>query len=310
MDPHCARCSAIVAVLLFATACRTNDNAVPGSEPALANTAVPFVGEQLAQGAEVFRGTFTPDGRGFYFFRKITPGSEDYRIFFTRFERGAWSVPELVGLGGEHSDLYPALSADGRRMVFSSYRRLPGDTSARPNAHLWVAEAADDGWTEPVPLETVILRGHYHSGPEFDRAGNLIFRRITPDWRTRHTLIARRNGRDFLAPEPYPLFEQVRRQYPELALQGASPGPGDTVLFLDIATRDSVTGRGASDIWFTRRDARGWSAPRPMVGAVNSPGFDVFPMVSPDQRELFFVRDFRLFYRVSLAAAIGSEPSR
>ena len=36
---------------------------------------------------EVYRGCFTPDGRSFYFFKKVTQGQENYRIFVSQFCR-------------------------------------------------------------------------------------------------------------------------------------------------------------------------------------------------------------------------------
>jgi hypothetical protein len=76
-------------------------------------------------------------------------------------------------------------------------------------------------------------------------------------------------------------------------------------VFLDVATRNPATGKPASDIWVAEKRGDAWSDPRPIGGGVNSDGFDVFPFVSPDGRELYFVRDFTAFYRVPLAVALG-----
>jgi hypothetical protein len=116
---------------------------------------------------EVYRGCFTPDGRAFYFFKKVTPDREDYRIFVSHQINGRWGAPDQVRLGGDFSDLYPAISKDGKRMVFSSYRPAPGDSSAKPNAHLWYVERERNGWGPPVFIATVNKLGHYHSWVEF-----------------------------------------------------------------------------------------------------------------------------------------------
>ena len=87
----------------------------------------------LSDSGKIYRGTFAPAGDELWFFKKVSadPRSEDYRIFVSRRGSTGWSRGERVDLGGEFSDLYPTLSSDGRRLVFASYRRAPGDTATR-----------------------------------------------------------------------------------------------------------------------------------------------------------------------------------
>ncbi len=94
---------------------------------------------------EVYRGSFAPDGRAFYFFRKVTPGQEDYRIFVSRLRQGQWLVAEQIKLGGDYSDLYPSLSREGQRMVFASYRPVPGSNGGKPDANLWYVDRKGEG---------------------------------------------------------------------------------------------------------------------------------------------------------------------
>ncbi|HVQ29182.1 MAG TPA: hypothetical protein VMV21_06375, partial [Vicinamibacteria bacterium] len=70
------------------------------------------------------------------------------------------------------------------------------------------------------------------------------------------------------------------------------------------------TGRGASDIWVSRHRGGEWTVPRPLGAGVNSDGYDVFPFFSPDGKDLYFVRDFATFRRVSLAEALASAEER
>ena len=70
-------------------------------------------------------GAFSPDGREFLFFRKVDRRREDYRIFVSRNVDGEWAEPERSFWGGEYSELYPSISPDGGRMVFTSYRPVP-----------------------------------------------------------------------------------------------------------------------------------------------------------------------------------------
>ena len=266
-------------------------------QPAVFGAGVLSVGE-------VYRGCFAPDGRAFYFFKKVTPGREDYRIFVSHPTGGQWSEPAQMRFGGDFSDLYPALSKDGRRLVFASYRPAPGAGSSKPNAHLWMVEREGQGWGEPVWLAALNQLGHYHSWVEFGFDGALYFRRTTPDWKSTTTLRARPQGRTFLAPEPFAEVERWKNWRADVRVAGGSPGPDGKTIFLDVATRNPQTGRGASDIWVSLKQGRAWTEPRPLGGGVNAAGYDVFPFFSPDGRTLYFVRDFAAFYSLPLRAAL------
>ena len=162
--------------------------AAPGSQ---STSSAPAAPEPFGAGlfTDTYRGTFTPDGNSLYFFRPVG-GNENYRIFSSRRSTSGWSVPERVDLGGDFSDLYPSISRDGRRMVFSSYRPIPGGSTGKPNAHVWSVERTDRGWGTPVFVSSVSLPGHYHSWVEIGFDDALYFRRTTPDWKKTESLRA------------------------------------------------------------------------------------------------------------------------
>lgn len=252
----------------------------------------------------VYRGSFTPDGETLYFFKRTAPQGEQYRIFRTSRKEGKWGPAEMVDLGGDFSDLYPAISNDGKRMVFASYRPAPGDTSEKPNSHLWLTEKEGDKWGKPKFLASVSKLGDYHSWVEFGWDGDLFFRRTTPDWSNTVTLRARFNGKGFDAPEPFAEVEQIIRSTPGLNSSGGSPGPTKDLIFIDAGARDPLTGRGASDIYVSRKVDGKWSEAKPFGPTINLGGFDVFPFVSPDRKTMYFVRDFERFYSMDLDEAM------
>ncbi|MCO6511987.1 MAG: amidohydrolase family protein [Aridibacter famidurans] len=252
----------------------------------------------------VYRGSFTPDGETLYFFKRTAPQGEQYRIFRTSRKEGKWGPAEMIDLGGDFSDLYPAISNDGQRMVFASYRPVAGDTSDKPNSHLWMAERDGDGWGKPKFLGSVNKLGDYHSWVEFGWDGDLFFRRTTPDWRNTVTLHAKWNGEGFDAPEPFAEVEQIIRSTPGLNSSGGSPGPTNDLIFIDAGARDPLTGRGTSDIYVSRKMDGKWSEAKPFGPTINIGGFDVFPFVSPDGKTMYFVRDFERFYSIELDAAM------
>ena len=260
----------------------------------------------------VFQGSFTPDASEFYFFKNVTPGAEDYRIFVSRRRDGRWSEPERLELGGSHSDVYPAVSPDGRRLVFSSYRPVTGDDSGRPNAHLWYAERRGGDWGEPVFMAETTRLGQYHSQLVFDRTGDLYFGRDTADFRNHVDLFARWDGERYGAPQLAPAWEHFRDRVPEgHHLWETTPGNDGTYVILEISRSDAETGRpGPADLWFARRSPGGWGEARPVAGNVNTSGNENFVFYSPDGRFLYFVRDFNAFYRLPVAVALGEPAGR
>src|SRR5262245_33172936 len=240
---------------------------------------------------EVYRGSFTPGGHDFYFFKKTGKG-EDYRIFVSHLVGSRWSEPDSVMLGGQFSDLYPSVSPSADRLFFSSYRPYPNDTSH--TARIWYVERSRNGWSNPIPFPGN-MPGYYHSWVEVGPDGSVYFRRTTPDWRSTETMVARLDGHGgYVAPAPYEPALRARRLRPSLRIAWASPGPDGTVL-LDVATQDSATGKRGSDIWVMSPASDQLQRLGP---AINGPGYDVFPFFSPSGADLFFVRDFRSFYRM------------
>lgn len=265
--------------------------------------------ERLAPGiistGNVYRGSFAPDGHALYFFKKVTEGAEDYRIFVSRLVEGRWTLPERVALGGEFSDMYPAITSDGRRLIFSSYRPAPAATG-KPNANLWYVDRNGDRWGEPVFMAEAGVAGTYHSWVHVGRDGEVYFRSTTPDWTTQRTLVTRWNGRAYTKAVPFEPVERWIGWRPDIRVAGGVPSPDGKAVFLDVTTIDPGTNaRSTSDIWVSAATASGWTEPAPLGQAVNTDGWETFPFFSPDGRDLYFVRDFDAFYRIPLREALG-----
>lgn len=298
-------CLAVITILLIALLIRPALSSGEGQQEKSIEPEI-FGAGVLSKG-EVYRGCFAPDGRTFYFFKKVTPGQEDYRIFVSHLTGGKWSEPARVNLGGEFSDTYPALSKDGKRLAFASYRPASGDSSAKPNAHLWYVDQQGDGWGKPVFMAAASTLGHYHAWMEFGPDEALYFRRVAPDFTQRVTLVSRWNGKEYAAPAPFEPVERWKNWRTDLRISGGSPGSDGQTIFFDVLARNPQTGRfTTSDIWVSFKQDNHWTEPKPLGAGINQEGFDVFPFFSPDGKQMYFVRDFAAFYRIPLAEALKS----
>jgi hypothetical protein len=294
-------------LLAAAHAVAAGAHAQQASCPAAPQVAVEFA-PHLADSTKLFRGQFSPDGRELYYFKKVTPGQEDYRIFLSRLENGAWSTPERMLVAGEVSELYPALSPDGRRLVFSSYQPVPGDTSSHPNAHLYVAERRGNGWGTPVLQRNASRIGWYHSGPVVQSDHSIHFMITSPDWRTATSMRSEWNGSEYGPAVPNTEAERWRGwQRDRMQVWGAEATRQDSVMLVLVSERKPEGGIRPSDIYASFRRAGTWTEPRLLGAGVNTPdAAENFAFFSPDGCELLFTRGFSRFYHVSLAAALAA----
>jgi hypothetical protein len=262
----------------------------------------------LADSTKLFRGQFSSDGQELYYFKKVTPDQEDYRIFVSRRQSGTWSSPEKMLVAGEVSELYPALSPDGGRLVFSSYQPVPGDTSSHPNAHLYVAERRGSGWSMPVLQRGASRIGWYHSGPVVQPDNSVHFMITSPDWRTATSMRSEWNGSEYGPAAQYAEAERWRGwQRDRMKVWGAQPTGQDSVMLVFVSERKPEGGTKPADIYASFRRAGGWTEPRPLGAGVNTPdAVENFAFFSPDGCELLFTRGFSRFYHVSLAAALAA----
>jgi hypothetical protein len=252
--------------------------------------AEPFAPQLWGQDEEVHGGTFTGDGRTFYFFKKLGP--EDFRIVVSTLRDGAWTAPERVPFSTTQSDLYPAVSPDGNRIVFTSYRQLPGNTSARRNAHLWMTERRANGWTEPTFLHEISTPGSYHPGVKMLTDGTLYFRVI--DAQSRATFRAR------LVGPRYPTRERVSEvdalQTGTTRVWGAEPSPDGRLFFLTMAQlTQAPSSFGPADIFVVKVENGHWSRPSALPASVNTDANEAAVSVNPVSRQLVFTRDGRMY---------------
>jgi len=257
-------------------------------------------GSISAQDRGLYGGSFTSDGTSFYFFRKISE-QEDYRIYVSTLEPEGWGAPARVPLGGgEHSDLYPTISPDGERLVFSSYRPFPGDTAAEPNANLWLAERQEGGWSVPVPLTALSTPENYDAEPWFDTAGNLHWVSTAPDWRTRWHRRASAPG--LLLWEADDLLAPWADWRQDVHLWGGVPSPDGQLMVLVLSERSDQGDWGQSNLWLSRRSRGQWSDPVRLGESVNTTDSDEnFVVFSPDGRRMIFVRGFKTYFQVDVS---------
>jgi uncharacterized protein len=290
---------------LAALAIQTSPAPACASAPTWATAFAP----NLSDSARLYRGTFSADGRTLYYFRKVTPEAEDYRILVSHRTGLDWSAGERLDLGGDYSDLYPGVSPDGKRLVFASYRPAPGDTASKHNAYLWYSERQGRGWGPPKFIAAAAAFGTYHSGPIIAADYSIRFGRTSADWRTRWSMVTRWDGKTYRAAEPIGEGDPGKRwrdwRPGELYVWGGQLAPRGDLAILDISPIDGRGRRAPAQVWISVKRGEDWSEPRPAGGGVNGNGWTNFVTFHPDGCSILYVRDFTRFETVSLEALAG-----
>ena len=183
----------------------------------------------------------------------------------------------------------PNLSADGLTLYFVSDR--PGGHSG--TAELWMSTRAtlSDPW-QPAVNVGLPVNSHSAASPSISSDGLELFfdsgLRVRPGGQGSGDIwFARRATKSSNWNEPQNLGPAVNSPFadgvPKLSRDGL------TLFF----SSNRPGGSGDRDLWVTSRAARSapWTAPRNLGPAVNGPGSDWCPAISPDALVLIFQSD-------------------
>jgi len=241
----------------------------------------------ISTGLREYGITFSPDAREAYFTRRARRGPA--QIFESRFVDGIWTEPTLVEFSGDY-DQAPHISPDGRVMVFTSRRLMPGSGDRSDN--LWTSVRADARWGAPIPLPGLVnepsaeddgFRTGSEVGPELLPDGSILFwSRRDPDWGADVYRAERLPDQTFGAPTPLRINSTGEET-------NVAMSPDGQYLILE-AYRDA-SAPGGQDLYVSRRNAYGWDVPVLLPGPFNSPANDGYPSFSPDGRFFFFASD-------------------
>ncbi len=100
------------------------------------------------ESAREFSGTFSPDGKEYYFFRF----ADGAGMMVTRLIGDRWSEPRPASFNSKYIDNEPHITPDGKRMFFCSNRPFPGSGGQRIMTQVWVMERDGDTWGAPKHL--------------------------------------------------------------------------------------------------------------------------------------------------------------
>lgn len=235
-----------------------------------------FAPGTISTEAPEFATAFSPDG-GTIYFNRASADRAELRILVAERVRGGWGPSRVASFSGEHRDVDPFVTPDGRRLLFSSDRpAAPGDTAG--DFDLWMVEREGGAWGEPRRLGEGIATDASEVFASVSRDGLLVFG-STRDGPMRVYAARERDGS---------WSEPRRVRFGAGNERGGNPAispEGETLLF--VLERE---GSGA-ELFAACRDGDAWSAPRRLPRPVNSEHADFAPAFGPAGEWIYFTSE-------------------
>lgn len=221
-----------------------------------------------------FAGSFSPDGRAYYFTSRA-PGRFN-RLLYTEYRDGEWTPPAQPSFAIPYGEFEPSVSWDGTQLFFASARPLPGTTGFNMTPDIWFVTWEDSAWGEPrhfgdgMFYMTFTADGAMYSfANDGDRTKGYVCRRV---WRDGAYVDAENLG------ATYAFFSDAR--HPCIAHD-------ESYLVFDTASREPCV--GGLDLYVSFRAADGtWTEPVSLGGTINTVHDDMAPSLSPDGKYLFY----------------------
>ena len=273
---HLTRQHLALFLLLFLIISCTNH-----AEKAAVTAYGPFLGMQATETPQLlapdllaspmveFNGTFTPDGKTFFYTSDIP--NHGIITFTEMQEDGTWASPAVAPFSGTHSEYDPIFSPDGKRLYFSS--RRPTDIyENKTKSNIWWVERAGDSWSDPTLIPLADQDVYYSS---LTRSGAIYFN----IWS---------NGKLFKANPEGDGF-QIDTLSDILHTQGNIGDPfvspdEDYIIFRGYG-EDSF---GQGDLYISFKVNGEWTARQNLGEPINSKDLEICPYVTPDGQFFIF----------------------
>ncbi len=227
-----------------------------------------LVPDFLASPAKEYNGTFSPDGKAFYYTTDIP---ENAFITYTELmPDNTWSEPKVASFSGKYSDFDPLFSPDGSRLFFSSRRPLPDNQ----NSKIWYVERIHSGWSDPQPVTlTGSENNEYYSSVTHN--GDIYFN----IWSTGNIFKAKKTDTTYVVEElPAVINAEYDKGDPFIS-------PNEDYLIFRGYREDSY-GRG--DLYISFRINGNWTSPENLGKPINSTANEMCPYVTADGNIFIF----------------------
>lgn len=255
-----------ITVLCTALSAFSQDIITPNTQPKI------FSQEGVTSTNDQSVAAFTPDEKTVYI-------ADGQTIVISKKVKGKWSKPVVAPFSGQWKDWDPAMSPDGKRLIFVSNRPLETMSQDKPQKdnHLWyVDKLSGDNWSKPKHFdEPVNATGFNDYGPSVSGSKTICFCSRNRD--------GNKGMRGY-----YVKWLGDHYDKPEmLALNG------DSEIYDPFIAPDEryIIFVSNGDLYISYRKGDGWSQGQKLGPQVNNGKGNSDPYISPDGKTLFYSQD-------------------
>lgn len=223
-----------------------------------------------------FSGTFSMDGKEYFFTRRPTYEGRENRIFYTQLVDNEWTEPVLAPFAKDIFEFEPVFSPIENKIYFYSERGELRDD--RYDGDLWVSEKLSSGWSEAKYFLSIVNKKWCMSVSQ-SASGTLYF---SSEYQGKRGIF-KAQIKNNQYPEVEYLSEEINSNYfshPFIA-------PDESYMIMDA----QLSGRGKPELFISFKKVNGeWSVPKNMGPIINATKTEFGASVSPDGKYLFFHR--------------------
>ena len=228
---------------------------------------------------------FAPSGDIVYFGR--SNAQQSVILISDRRSDGQWSAPRIAPFSGTWNDMEPAMSPDGRFLVFISNRpdreggsKVEGfySGSKQNGGRLRRVDRVNHGWSTPVLLPASVNTSASIYAPSVAADGSLYF--MTTDAGSGKFRLFRAQSHDgtYLPAQPLPFSDGT--------VTDVDPAVSPDESFLVFGS-GRIANRGI-DLFIVFRNGQNWGEPIHLGNDINTPKSDAEPRLAPDGQTLYF----------------------
>ncbi len=231
---------------------------------------------------------FMPDGREFYFTMQTAPMK--WTIMVMKLEKNGWTKPAVTSFSGEYSDVDLFIAPNGKKLYYCSNRPLEANGKPKKDFDIWVVERIKDNWSQPLNPGNPINSEEMEFYPSVTQDGTMYFQSTRPDSRG-----ARDIYRSRLVNGKYEKIENVGDVINTELFEGDVLIAPDEAYMIFSVNRPGGFGQG--DLYISFREKNDlWTTPKNMGDKINTEYNENCPILSPDDKFLFFTRHDDIYW--------------
>lgn len=223
-----------------------------------------------------FSGTFSKNGKEYFFTRRPTYQGNENRIYYSKLINGKWTKPILAPFANNTFEFEPVAFPKENKLYFYSERTESRDT--RYDGDLWVTQKTNVGWSEPIHFQSPVNK-QWCMSVSASMDGTLYFSSNYEGKRG----IFKAEIKDGLYPDVEYLQGSINSDFyshPYIA-------PDESYIIMD----GQPSGRGKPELFISfKREDDSWSNPINMGAVINATKTEFGASISPDGKYLFFHR--------------------